>query len=49
MREKALCVFLNSTIGILSTLGNRTNKRSPAIPICRLTTFGVWSFLISIP
>ena len=25
-REKALCVFLNSSVGILSMLGNRTNK-----------------------
>ena len=26
MREKALCAFLNSSVGILSMLGNRTNK-----------------------
>ena len=29
--EKALCVFLNSSVGILSLLGNRTNK-SPSYP-----------------
>ena len=26
MREKALCVFLNSSIGVLALLGDRTNK-----------------------
>ena len=30
-REKALCVFLNSSIGILSLLGDRTNKK-PTYP-----------------
>ena len=30
-REKALCVFLNSSVGILSLLGDRTNK-SPSYP-----------------
>ena len=29
--EKALCVFLNSSIGILSLLGDRTNKK-PTYP-----------------
>ena len=29
--EKALCVFLNSSIGILSILGDRTNKK-PTYP-----------------
>lgn len=29
--EKALCVFINSTVGILAVLGNRTNK-SPRYP-----------------
>ena len=31
MREKALCVFLNSSIGVLALLGDRTNK-IPARP-----------------
>ena len=30
-REKALCLFLNSSVGILSLLGDRTNK-SPSYP-----------------
>ena len=30
-REKALCVFLNSSVGILSLLGDRTNKK-PTYP-----------------
>ncbi len=33
--EKALCVYLNSSIGILALLGNRTNKipSYPALPV----------------
>ena len=30
-REKALCAFLNSSVGVLALLGNRTNKK-PTYP-----------------
>ena len=38
MLEKALCVFFNSTIGILAILGDRTNKK-PTYPRLSLWDF----------